>query len=138
MSPHEHNHLDADLTKNQTLVIETLLAADGPLSAYSILDQLRDHGFRAPPQVYRALEKLVGFGMVHRLESINAFLACRNPSCAEHMTAAFTICDQCGKVAEFTDDKLTDYLETIAEKSNLMATKTTIEIRGICEGCQKA
>jgi Fur family zinc uptake transcriptional regulator len=51
MSPHEHNHLDANLTKNQTLVIETLLAADGPLSAYSILDQLRDHGFRAPPQV---------------------------------------------------------------------------------------
>jgi len=62
-----HSHVRPDLTKNQSLVMGALTRADGPLSAYTILDQLRDQGFRAPLQVYRALDKLVEFGMVHRL-----------------------------------------------------------------------
>ena len=52
-------HAVADLTKNQQLVLDALCGAEGPLSAYTILDQLREQGFRAPPQVYRALDKLV-------------------------------------------------------------------------------
>lgn len=138
MSTPSHNHSSASLTKNQTLVMDVLLAADGPLSAYSILELLRDRGFSAAPQVYRALDKLVAFGMVHRLESLNAFLACRNPSCSTHTTAAFSICDQCGRVSEFSDDKLTARLETMAHETNFTATKTTIELRGICNRCQKA
>ena len=67
------------LTKNQGLVFDVLSHSQGPLSAYTILDKLRDHGFRAPLQVYRALEKLLEFGLVHRLESINAFVACAHP-----------------------------------------------------------
>ncbi|HSO47903.1 MAG TPA: transcriptional repressor, partial [Rhizobiaceae bacterium] len=63
-----HDHATAELTKNQSLVMGALARSDGPLSAYTILDQLRDNGFRAPLQVYRALEKLVEFGLVHRLE----------------------------------------------------------------------
>ncbi len=65
-----HAHAENDLTRNQSLVLDTLSQSGGPLSAYTILDQLRDHGFRAPLQVYRALDKLVEFGMVHRLESL--------------------------------------------------------------------
>ena len=68
------------LTKNQSLVFETLQRADQPISAYTILDRLRDHGFRAPLQVYRALDKLVEAGLVHRLESLNAFVACAHRS----------------------------------------------------------
>ena len=60
---------NTDLTKNQKLVMGALSNANGPLSAYTILDELREHGFRAPLQVYRALEKLVELGLVHRLES---------------------------------------------------------------------
>ena len=71
----------SDLTKNQTLVMGALSQAKGPLSAYTILDELRDDGFRAPLQVYRALEKLVELGLVHRLESLNAFVACQHTSC---------------------------------------------------------
>jgi hypothetical protein len=71
--------------------------SERPLSAYTILDQLRDQGFRAPLQVYRALDKLVEFGLVHRLESLNAFVACRHPDCEDHETIAFMICEKCGR-----------------------------------------
>lgn len=67
------------LTKNQALVMGALTHSDGPLSAYTILDKLRDQGFRAPLQVYRALDKLLEYGLVHRLESLNAFVACACP-----------------------------------------------------------
>ena len=109
-APHaNHNH--QELTKNQTLVFGALSEADGPLSAYSILDQLRDEGFRAPLQVYRALEKLLEFGMVHRLESLNAFIACSHPECESHGTIAFAICETCGNVAEFADDAIAGHLQ---------------------------
>ena len=88
-----------DLTRNQSLVFDALVGSDGPLSAYTLLDRLREHGFRAPLQVYRALDKLVEFGMVHRLESLNAFVACAHASescCHDHGTVAFAICNSCG------------------------------------------
>ena len=61
------------LTNKQALVMNLLGKTKGPLSAYAILDQLHDSGFRGPVQVYRALEKLMELGLVHRLESLNAF-----------------------------------------------------------------
>ncbi|MCB1470463.1 MAG: transcriptional repressor, partial [Rhizobiaceae bacterium] len=91
-----------ELTKNQALVFGVLSKAEGPLSAYSMLDQLREHGFRAPLQVYRALEKLVEFGLVHRLESINSFVACTHPHDHSHGLIAFAICEACGAVDEFS------------------------------------
>ena len=72
---------DVKLTRNQQLVYDALTGADTPLSAYSLLDQLRESGFRAPLQVYRALEKLIELGQVHRLESINSFVACQHSDC---------------------------------------------------------
>lgn len=62
---HHHHHIPYELTRNQSLVYEVLSKAEGPLSAYTILDQLRDEGFRAPLQVYRALEKLLEIGRAH-------------------------------------------------------------------------
>ena len=125
-----------DLTKNQSLVMGELSKADGPLSAYTILDQLRDHGFRAPLQVYRALDKLVEFGLVHRLESLNAFVACRHPGCETDQSIAFMICETCGQVFEITDDKLTERLTTLARDAQFALTKTMLELRGICRACQ--
>src|SRR5690606_9624291 len=78
-----------DLTRNQTLVLDALEKADAPLSAYTILDRLRGDGLRAPLQVYRALEKLLSAGLVHRLESLNAFVACARPHCHAHGMIAF-------------------------------------------------
>ena len=124
-----------DLTKNQSLVLDALSDAHGPLSAYTILDQLRDHGLRAPLQVYRALEKLLEFGLVHRLESLNAFVACRHPHCGEDSTMAFAICERCGTVTEFFDDALEKRLAKLAKSKRFRQHKTTIELRGLCESC---
>lgn len=125
------------LTRNQGLVFDVLSHSDGPLSAYSILDKLRDNGFRAPLQVYRALDKLLEFGLVHRLESINAFVACAHPhdGCHAHGLTAFMICETCGDVVEFHDHMIEDRLKGFAKDRNFKTGKTTIEIRGTCAGC---
>lgn len=132
---HSHDLTAADLTKNQSLVFGALETAGAPLSAYTILDKLRDDGFRAPLQVYRALDKLVELGMVHRLESLNAFVACRQPDCESHQTIAFTICDSCGQVDEINDNKLARQLKSIADQTAFALAKSTVELRGNCRGC---
>lgn len=129
-----------DLTRNQTLVLETLAHGDGPLSAYTILDRLRDDGFRAPLQVYRALDKLMELGLVHRLESLNAFVACAHSHeggghAHEHGLVAFAICEKCGRVDEFADAAVTERLAGWARGAGFKARKTTIELRGDCAGC---
>ena len=136
MTAHVHQH--ATLTKNQALVFGELSRAEGPLSAYTILDQLREEGFRAPLQVYRALDKLVEFGLVHRLESLNAFVACSHKDCQAHSAAAFTICEKCGQVNEISDARLDDRLRELAEASGFALTKSVVELRGLCADCQKA
>jgi Fur family zinc uptake transcriptional regulator len=138
MAAHTHDAIQAGLTRNQSLVMDALAGASSPLSAYAILDQLREAGVRAPLQVYRALDKLVELGLVHRLESLNAFVACRHAGCETHDITAFTICESCGKVAEVTDDKLAGQLEEIARRQGFRASKSTVELRGLCKGCQSA
>lgn len=136
MEPHQPQ--PADLTKNQSLVLDALADANGPLSAYSILDLLRDHGLRAPLQVYRALDKLVEAGLVHRLESLNAFVACRHPSCEDHETTAFMICETCGQVSEFTDPALARRLKALATETGFRVSRSTVELRGLCQACNQA
>ena len=133
---HEHAK-PADLTRNQELVLGALNHSPAPLSAYDILDRLRGDGLRAPLQVYRALDKLVEFGMVHRLESLNAFVACAHPhdGCHAHGLTAFMICETCGDVVEFHDHTIEDRLKGFAKDRNFKTGKTTIEIRGTCAGC---
>ena len=127
-----------DLTRNQSLVLGTLTQAEGPLSAYTILDRLRDEGFRAPLQVYRALEKLLASGLVHRLESLNAFIACAHPDCHGHGMIAFAICEDCGQVDEFSDAVVRERLGAWSADNGFKAEKTTIEIRGHCANCAAA
>ena len=137
MSPHTHDHgrEASDLTKNQSLVFGALSRAEGPLSAYTILDLLRGDGFRAPLQVYRALDKLVETGMVHRLESLNAFVACRHPGCDSHETIAFAICETCGKVTEISDEALETRLHDLSRKDGFTIKRAVVELRGVCAAC---
>lgn len=127
-----------ELTRNQSLVFDALSGAEGPLSAYTILDQLRDAGFKAPLQVYRALDKLVDAGLVHRLESLNAFVACSDPDCDTHAMAAFAICETCGQVTEFADDRIAGLLSRWSKSEHFTPTRTTIELRGLCSDCRNA
>jgi Fur family zinc uptake transcriptional regulator len=133
-----HTHDVSDLTKNQNLVMTALSDAKGPLSAYTILDQLREHGFRAPLQVYRALDKLLEIGFVHKLESLNAYVACQHPSCDEQENVAFIICDNCGIVGEISSDKLSSQLSQLANDDGFSVRKSIIEIRGLCKTCRAA
>lgn len=94
------------LTANQQRVLETLQQANGPLSAYALLDRLRDRGFSAPTQVYRALERLAEHDLVHRLETLNAYVSCTHPGRCQHDFRAFAICDVCGHVDEFANTDL--------------------------------
>ncbi|RUM97166.1 transcriptional repressor [Pseudaminobacter arsenicus] len=123
------------LTKNQLRVLEKLETAAGPLSAYTLLDLLRDQGFRAPLQVYRALDGLMNAGFVHRLESMNAFVACSEPHDHNHRLIAFAICDTCGQVEEFSDEKIGKQLDAWVGSTGFSAKKAVIEFRGICARC---
>lgn len=135
-----HSHdMPTDLTRNQELVLTTLTASTGPLSAYDILDKLRADGLRAPLQVYRALEKLVDRGLAHRLESLNAFVACADAHCHRKGLIAFAICEGCGKVDEFADAVIEERLGNWAKQEGFKVERTTMEIRGRCAEClQKA
>ena len=123
------------LTKNQALVMKTLSKTAGPLSAYTILDKLRKQGLRAPLQVYRALDKLLDYGMVHRLESMNAFVACRHPEGKTQSMVAFTICGACGDVAEISDNSFDRRLQDLATTMGFTLTKSTVELLGLCRAC---
>jgi len=123
------------LTRNQTLVIAILQKADRPLSAYAILELLRDQGFKAPLQVYRALKVLIKKGLAHRLESLNAFVACSDNDCHRAGMIAFAICDKCGQVSEFSDFVLRQRLEGWAQHEGFRATRSVVEIQGKCARC---
>ena len=128
---------DLKLTKNQSLVLSVLETSGQPLSAYSILNQLREHGLKAPLQVYRALDKLLTAGRIHRLESLNAFVVCchsRHGQIHPRITA-FEICEACGKVNEFHDTKIEDALTRNARHSGFKIRTSTIEVHGLCAEC---
>lgn len=128
---------DPVLTKNQKLVRDVLSKALMPLSAYAILDLLREDGLRAPLQVYRALEKLQMLGLVHKIESLNAFVTCSRPDCAQHKDMAFAICNSCGSVTEFADINVNRRLENMVSDTGFERSQTTIEIRGMCISCSE-
>jgi Fur family zinc uptake transcriptional regulator len=127
--------MPADLTRNQELVLGALQHAPAPLSAYDILDRLRGDGLRAPLQIYRALEKLVERGLAHRLESLNAFVACADAHCHRKGLIAFAICEGCGKVDEFADAVIEERVGGWAAHTGFRVERTTMEIRGRCGAC---
>lgn len=136
---HDHVHaVPASLTRNQELVLGALNHSPAPLSAYDILDRLRGDGLRAPLQVYRALEKLVERGLAHRLESLNAFVACADAHCHRKGLIAFAICQSCGKVDEFADAVIEERLGGWAHQTGFKVEQTTMEIRGKCAACRAA
>lgn len=122
-----------------SLIAEELARAAVPLSAYDLLERLRPAGVSAPTTVYRALEQLLAAGRVHRIESLNAFVACRAPKCGAHEHArfatGFTICDHCGAVSEFVDPSLQAHIEGVAAAGAFRPSSSVVEIHGRCAAC---
>ena len=115
-----------------------LSKAKGPLSAYNILYDLRDHGFRGPTQVYRVLEKLLKIGMVHRIESMNAFVACQQEKCDEKNKEInlFTICEICGSVQELLNNGLKNIVKSLSKDNNFLLKNSVLELNGVCSKCK--
>jgi Fur family zinc uptake transcriptional regulator len=129
------------LTKTKPLaardpIYGALRSAEGPLTAYQVLDAVRTHGISAPPTVYRALNRLVEEGLAHRVESINAYVACSH-SHHDDEAAIFAICDDCGMVTEIDDEGAISKLRDTAESSDFVIQNVAIEIRGLCGECSE-
>ena len=84
-----------NLSKNQQIIFDLINKSSEPLKAYTILFSVQKKGIKAPPQVYRALDKLVETGKIHKIESKNAFVACRSSNCEISKATAFSICESC-------------------------------------------
>lgn len=127
------------LSPHSQKVFRLLNAAGKPLTAYDILDKLRRQGLRAPPTVYRALDQLMRQGLVHRLESMNAFMACRHASEHKgkpHHPNPFAICTSCGSVREIKDPVLLKAMNRLGAELFEQLDKRVFELSGICRGCK--
>jgi Fur family zinc uptake transcriptional regulator len=119
-------------------VLGALLSSHRPLGAYEVIDELAKQMARpAPITVYRALDFLMENGLVHRIESRNAFLACAHDHDAASMVA-FLICESCGSVGEIPAALLAQGLNDAARQTGFSPKMSVVEITGICAHCQKA
>ena len=137
---HGHRHAPAAvarLTPGRKAVLDILESARRPIGAYEMIDLLAGSAGRrpAPTQVYRALDFLVEQGLVHRLASRNAYLACGHGHGASE-PVAFLICDGCGHVDEATSPALSADVAAVAGKRGFAPRAQIIEIAGRCAACQ--
>jgi Fur family zinc uptake transcriptional regulator len=120
------------LTPVRRRVLEILLESHAAMGAYDVLARLDAEGLGSkPPVAYRALTFLVEQGFVHRVERLNAFIACVHPGAAHD--PAFMICRSCGTVAEARADAAMDQT---AAQSGFQVEQTVIEAEGLCPSCQ--
>src|SRR6266571_4913942 len=125
------------LTPIRRKVLAALLASHKPLGAYEIIDQLALKGPRlAPITAYRALEFLRENGLVHRIESRNAFVACVHNHSAAALVV-FLICECCGAVGEASSEDVTATLTSAARAAGFMPKSPVIEVTGICAHCRE-
>jgi len=128
------------LTPIRAYVLGLIARAGKPLKAYDLLDQVREGGgpgAPAPPTVYRSLDFLLGNGFIHKLQSVNAFVACHHPSATLH-SSPFLICDYCHEAVELEDVNITALLQARARELGFVAQAQTLEVHGICASCVSA
>lgn len=118
----------------QAAVLGVLRRQGAPLGAYELLGRLRRSNPKlAPPTIYRALASLTDQGRVHRIESLNAFVACRRAR--DHAGSVMAICDDCGAVEETLAPDLLAALSGVAGRTGFAPTRHVIEIHGLCASC---
>lgn len=125
----------ARLTPVRRRILELVWASHDPVGAYGLLDRLAAEGVRAvPPTVYRALDFLLQHGLVHRLESLNAYVGCSH-SAGPH-AAQFLLCTQCKRVAELDDPAIGQALANSAAARGFVVSRQTVEVEGLCPTCR--
>jgi Fur family zinc uptake transcriptional regulator len=122
------------LTPLRRRVLELVWSSHEPVGAYHILDTLREErAGAAPPTVYRALEFLRDHDLIHRIESLNAFVGCGDP--ARRHGGQFLICTECGAVAELDDPDIAGAVACRADALGFTVDRQTIEVSGRCGAC---
>ncbi len=122
------------LTILRRRVLELIWHRHGPVGAYELLDQLRiERRGAAPPTIYRALDFLLENRLIHRIESLNAYVGCAGPATSHG--GQFLICDGCSSVAELDDGAIARQVRNQAHSLGFTVTRQTIEIMGLCPKC---
>ena len=122
------------LTPLRQQVLELVWQNHEPVKAYDVLDELKkQHSSSAPPTVYRALDFLQEQGLVHKIESLNAYIGCGNPE--ESHSGQFFICQCCGSVAELDDEDISKLIQKKANRLGFKINDEMVEINGHCQEC---
>ncbi len=148
-SPHDHERCIDDavraadrvceergerLTPLRQRVLELVWDSHRPVGAYEVLQRLQsERGRTAPPTVYRALSFLQDQGLVHRIESLNAYVGCDHPEDAHR--AHLLICRTCGDAAEIRDREFVQALDRIGQRAGFQVDRETVELQGVCPHC---
>lgn len=121
-------------TRLRKRVFELIWQQHKPIRAYDVLEQLQKDGRAAPPTVYRALDFLLESGLIHRIESLNAFVGCIHPDHPHE--GQFLICKECQAFAELDSEQITEAISRSAKQSGFDVQRTMIEVMGLCPHCQ--
>ncbi|HEY4560051.1 MAG TPA: transcriptional repressor [Lysobacter sp.] len=126
------------LTPLRASALRLIADAGRPLKAYELLDRMKaTHEGAAPPTVYRALDFLLENGFIHKLSSINAFVACHHPGGERH-AVPFLICDACQSAIELEDLQVVKLLDDRATALGFRPRAQTLEVHGLCADCAAA
>lgn len=128
----------SELSPHCQKVLSLLSKSSKPLPAYDILAALRRFGIKAPPTVYRALDTLMAKGLVHRIETLNAFVACHgehDEQTHNHPNTGFAVCRNCGATVEIHDHRLCDVIAELGKKLKFHVERETLELMGLCDSC---
>ena len=129
------------LTDIRRSVLALVLGAGRPVGAYSLLDQLKaERANAAPVTVYRALDFLMENGLIHKIERLNAFIACTEQGERHHHehSVQFLICRKCGTVAEMEDTGIARAVSHAAGQTGFRPDHATVEVEGTCGRCVAA
>lgn len=123
------------LTPLRRRVLQIVMAADRPLGAYDVLGRLAaERGRVAPPTVYRSLDFLVDQGLVHKVLSVNGFVACSTAT-RPHDAQLF-ICGTCGSSVEIPKRTAARTVEDEAKSLGFTIESVVLEVRGCCSTCR--
>jgi Fur family transcriptional regulator, zinc uptake regulator len=124
-------------TELRRSVLALILAADGPVTAYELLNRLQEtRRNAAPPTVYRSLEFLLTQRLIHRVERLNAYIGCTDAAGHRH-PVQFLICRSCGTVNELEDRAIMGALDKATTRKGFRTAQVTIEVEGICAACSR-
>jgi Fur family zinc uptake transcriptional regulator len=124
------------LTPQRRRVLEAIAAGHAAVGAYDIIDALAASGPRpAPISVYRALDFLVANGLIHRIDSLSAFVLCASPGSSHR--AQFLICQRCREIAEMRSDAVDAAIGEAASAVGFAVSSAVVEVTGICRACSR-